>query len=67
MFKFFWEEIGGWLWTEEGMEDLVRLMARREIPELVPVVFSSRTAQSIYSGMSYTYRSTFIEHLIAIR
>jgi hypothetical protein len=67
MFSYFWEEIGGYLWNEEALESLIKLLARRELSELLPQVFASRTAHAIFAAMSYSYRYTFIEHLLQVK
>lgn len=64
MFKYFWEDLGGYLWNEDSFESLVKLLARRELPDLVPLLFQSRTSQTILEAMSYQYRFSFIEHVL---
>jgi hypothetical protein len=39
MFTFFWEEIGGYLWNEDSLEGLIKVLARRELADLLPQVF----------------------------
>ena len=48
MFAYFWEEIGGYLWNEETLETLLKVMARRELTDLIPFVMGSRTAHGIF-------------------
>jgi len=67
MFSFFWEEIGGYLWNEDNLESLIKVLARRELADFLPQVFSSRTTHAIFTAMSYSYRITFIEHLLSIK
>jgi len=67
MFNYFWEDLGGYLWNEDSFEALFKLLARRELHDLVPALFSSRTTQTIFQAMSYQYRFSFIEHLLQAR
>jgi hypothetical protein len=67
MFRYFWEELGGYLWSEDSFECLFKLMARRELTDMVPMVFSSRTTRTIFEAMSFQYRFSFIEHLLGVR
>jgi hypothetical protein len=67
MFRYFWEEIGGYLWNEDNLESLIKVLARRESADLLPQVFSSRTTHAIFTAMSYSYRITFIEHLLSTK
>lgn len=67
MFRYFWEELGGYLWNEDSFECLFKLLARRELTDMVPLVFQSKTTKTIFSGMSYQYRLSFIEHLLNIK
>ena len=64
---YFWEEIGGYLWNEDNLETLIKVLARRELADLLPQVFSSRTTHAIFTAMSYSYRITFIEHLLSTK
>jgi hypothetical protein len=54
------------MWNEEAVEGVVKISARREITDIVPVIFSSKTTHAIFAGMSYAYRDAFLEHLIQI-
>jgi hypothetical protein len=67
MFNYFWEEIGGYLWNEDNLETLIKVLARRELADLLSQVFSSRTTHAIFTAMSYSYRITFIEHLLSTK
>lgn len=67
MFSFFWDEVGSSLWTEDAFDSLFRLLAKRELTDLVPYLFSSKTSQAIFAAMSYQYRGAFIEHLLQMR
>ena len=31
MFKYFWEDIGGWLWNEDTFENLFELLAKKDL------------------------------------
>ena len=66
MFRYFWDA-NGHLWNEDALESLLKLLARRELPDLVPLLFESRTTQTILEAMSYQYRFSFVEHLLQIR
>lgn len=67
MFKYFWEDLGGYLWNEEHFECLFKLICRRELTDLVPALFSSRTTQAIFEAMSFQYRFSFIERILTQR
>lgn len=66
MFRYFWEG-NGHLWTEDALECVLKLLARREQADLVPLLFESRTTQTIFAAMSYQYRFSFVEHLLQVR
>lgn len=66
MFRYFWDS-NGHLWNEDALESVLKLLARRELPDLVPLLFESRTTQTILEAMSYQYRFSFVEHLLQIR
>jgi|LauGreDrversion4_2_1035121.scaffolds.fasta_scaffold132824_5 hypothetical protein len=66
MFRYFWDG-NSYLWNEDSLESLIKVLARRELPDLVPLLFESRTTQTILEAMSYQYRFSFIEHLLQIR
>jgi hypothetical protein len=36
MFTYFWEEVGGYIWNEDALEGLVKVLARRELADLIP-------------------------------
>lgn len=42
MFRYFWDG-NAYLWNEDALESLLKLLARRELPDLVPLLFESRT------------------------
>lgn len=67
MFKYFWEDLGGFLWNEEQFECLLKLICRRELTDLVQLIFRSRTTHAIFEAMSFQYKYSFIEHILSIR
>lgn len=68
MFTYFWEDLGEYMcWNEDSLESLFKLLARRELPDMLPLVFGSKTAHTIYEAMSYQYRFAFVEHLLQAR
>jgi hypothetical protein len=67
MFGYFWDDLGGFLWNEDSFEALLKLVIKRELLDLIPILFRSRTTHSIFAAMSYHYRFSFIEHLLQLR
>ncbi len=67
MYKYFWEDLGGYLWNEDSFESIFKLVLRREISDVIPILFNSQTTHSIFFAMSYHYRFSFIEHLLQLR
>lgn len=63
MFSYFWEELG-YLWNEDTFDNLFKLMAKRDLPDYLNMLFDSRTAKAIFDAMSYQYRFSFIEHIL---
>ena len=63
MFEYFWEDLG-FLWTEDTFESLFKLLAKKDYEDYVPIIFNSKTSQTIFEAMSYVYRFSFIEHLL---
>jgi hypothetical protein len=43
MFKYFWEDIGGWLWNEDTFENLFKLLAKKDLVDYLSFLFKSRT------------------------
>ena len=41
MFKYFWEDLGGYLWNEDSFESFFKLVLRRELSDIIPVLFQS--------------------------
>jgi|LauGreDrversion4_2_1035121.scaffolds.fasta_scaffold101006_2 hypothetical protein len=41
MFKYFWEDLGGYLWNEDSFESFFKLILRRELSDIIPVLFQS--------------------------
>lgn len=66
MFTYFWEELG-FLWNEDTFDNLFKLLAKKDVPEYLGVVFRSRTLHSIFDAMSYQYRFSFIQHVLQTR
>jgi hypothetical protein len=64
MFKFFWEDLGGFLWNEDVFDTLFKLLAKKELVDYLPFLFRSSTTHTIFTAMSYQYRFSFIEHLL---
>ena len=60
LFSYFWEHERSMQWNEDTFESLFKLMAKREASHLLTNFIKSRTTLAIFSGMSYTYRGTFI-------
>ena len=67
MFTYFWDEIGGYLWNEDSFENVFKLMAKRELSDMVPSFIGSKTTKAIFEGMSYLYKFTFLEHLLSLK
>lgn len=67
MFKYFWEDLGGNLWNEDSFESFFKLILRRELSDVIPILFQSQSTHSIFLSMSYHYRFSFIEHLLQLR
>lgn len=67
MFKYFWEDIGGWLWNEDTFENLFKLLAKKDLVDYLSFLFKSRTTQAIFEAMSYQYRFSFVEHLLSTK
>lgn len=63
MFMYFWEELG-FLWGEDTLENLFKILAKKDLTDYLSLLFRSRTAHTIFEAMSYHYRFTFIEHLL---
>jgi len=59
-FFHFWEQLG-YLWNEDILELLFRLLAKKDLSEHVPRLFKSRTTHAIFDAMSYMYRFQFVE------
>lgn len=55
MFKYFWEE-HAYLWNEDTFEKLFKIIAKRELEEYIHFLFKSRTLNSLFEAMSYSYR-----------
>jgi hypothetical protein len=55
------------MWNEEAVEGLIKISARRELTDIVPIIFTSKTTHAIFAAMSYSYRESFLEHLIQIQ
>ena len=53
MFNYFWDELGGLLWNEDAFDNMFKLLAKRELTELVSMIFRSRTTTTIFEAMSY--------------
>ena len=66
MFRFFWEVEGSYT-TEEVLESLFRLMARREQSQWLSHFISSNAAYSVFNAMSYSYRVEFLDHLLQVK
>ena len=67
MFNYFWDELGGLLWNEDAFDNMFKLLAKRELTELVSMIFRSRTTTTIFEAMSYQYRFAFLDHLLQSR
>jgi hypothetical protein len=67
IFSYFWKDIGGWLWNEDTLENVFELLAQRGLDDYLQIFFRSRTTQTIFEGMSYQYRFSFIERLLSIK
>ena len=65
MFEYFWSEQRHLQWNADSFELLFKLLAKREASHLIASLMRSRTTQAIFLGMSYTYRSTIMDHLLA--
>ena len=63
MFIYFWEDLG-YLWSEDTLEGLFKVLVKRDLEEYLPILFRSRTSHTIFESMSYLYRFSFIEHLL---
>lgn len=63
MFNFFWLDLG-YLWDEETFENLFSLIAKRDMPDYITLLFDSKTSHTIFEAMSYQYRFSFVEHLL---
>lgn len=63
MFQYFWEEMGQ-LWSEDTLDNLFKLLAKKELSDYVQFLFRSRTTQTIFEAMSYQYKFSFIEHIL---
>jgi len=52
MFDYFWNEIGGSLWSKENFEDLFKLLVKKEADKFLPVLFRSKTTLAIFYSLS---------------
>lgn len=67
MFKYFWEEMDYVYCNEETFESLFRLLARREKPDLVLFLLSSKATATLFLSMSYSYRLEYISDILQIK
>jgi hypothetical protein len=42
MFIYFWDELG-FLWSEDTLDNLFKLLAKKELVDYLPILFRSRT------------------------
>lgn len=66
MFRYFWEVEGSYT-TEEVLEGLFRLMARRESSQWLNHFLTSKAAHSVFHAMSFSYRVEFLDHLLQVK
>ena len=66
MFVYFLEDLG-FLWDEDTFDNLFETLTKRELNEYLPLVFKSRTVQTIFYAMSYQYRFCYIEHILSAK
>jgi hypothetical protein len=66
MLLYFWEELA-FLWDEDSFDNLFEILAKKGLNEYLPIIFRSRTLNTIFEAMSYSYRFEFIEHILHVK
>lgn len=42
MFMYFWEDLG-FLWSEDTLENLFKVLAKKDLPDYISMIFKSKT------------------------
>jgi hypothetical protein len=67
MFEYFWtkhREDVQLPWTEETLQSLFKLLAKREASQYLSLFMRSKTTTSLFKAMSHQYRFSFVEELL---
>jgi len=54
-------------WSEESLNSLFKLLAKRQATQYLEVFLRSRTTLSLFRAMSHQYRYSFIESLLGAK
>ena len=65
MFNYFWNEQRQLQWTEDSFDGLFKLIAKREASHFITPLLQSQTTLSLFLAMSFSYRFTFMERILA--